>query len=121
MNAFDFNTRKNAQRWTLRSMSPWPYSWFRDEYTRTDERFHAYQGRLRRIQRQITGRLSGIEGDDEKLMKLMNENLEKLIEKNDIIKTEYLAYEDAKRACGGHLPKSISPTPKKRLVIVTGH
>ncbi len=63
--------------------------------------------------------LSGIEGDDEKLMKLMNENLEKLIEKNDIIKTEYLAYEDAKRACGGHLPSYISPDAEEAPRIVT--
>ena len=49
-----------------------------DEYTRTDERLsRRRQGRLRRIQRQRTD-VIGIEGDDEKLMKLMNENLEKV-------------------------------------------
>ena len=55
----------------------------------------------------------------DRLMKLMNENLEKLIEKNDIIKTEYLAYEDAKRACGGHLPSYISPDAEEAPRIVT--
>ena len=49
---------------------------------------------------------SGIEDDDEKLIRLINEHLEKLIEQNDVVKAEYLAYEDAKRACGGTHVKS---------------
>jgi Ser-tRNA(Ala) deacylase AlaX len=62
--------------------------------------------------------LSGIE-DDEKLIKMINDNLYKLIEKNDAVKTEYLAYEEAKRACGGHLPSYISPDAEELPRIVT--
>jgi len=62
--------------------------------------------------------LSGID-DDEKLIKMINDNLDKLIEKNDAVKTEYLAYEEAKRACGGHLPSYISPDAEEPPRIVT--
>jgi Ser-tRNA(Ala) deacylase AlaX len=62
--------------------------------------------------------LSGID-DDEKLIKIINDNLYKLIEKNDAVKTEYLAYEEAKRACGGHLPSYISPDAEEPPRIVT--
>ena len=65
---------------------------------------------------------SGIEDDDEKLIRLMNEHLEKLIEQNDVVKAEYLAYEDAKRACGGSLPSYVSPDAEEspRVVTVAG-
>jgi len=66
---------------------------------------------------------SGIEDDDEKLIRLMNEHLEKLIEQNDVVKAEYLAYEDAKRACGGSLPSYVSPDAEEapRVVTVAGY
>jgi Ser-tRNA(Ala) deacylase AlaX len=65
---------------------------------------------------------SGIEDDDEKLIRLINEHLEKLIEQNDVVKAEYLAYEDAKRACGGSLPSYVSPDAEEspRVVTVAG-
>ena len=89
MNALDFNTRKCTALDTC-SMSPWPLFRFRDEYT-VPTKGSRRQGRLRRIQRQR--RFIWHRRRRRKVDETHNENLEKLIEKNDIIKTEYLAYE----------------------------
>ena len=61
---------------------------------------------------------ANVEETDRALIKGLNEELSKLIERDDDVKFEYMSYEKAKEACGGFIPEYISTSDVPRNVII---